>query len=115
MKVYTYSQARQNLSELLNKAHREEVLIRRRDGTTFSVVPKRKTGSPFDIIGISTEISTEDILNAIQESRGRYSYKSEGSHPLRFGEFSGDVASMSTWEDFTIAEWRPTDEELDGS
>ena len=37
------------------------------------------------------------------------------SQPLRFGEFSGDEASMSTLEDFAIAEWRPTDEELDGS
>ena len=34
--------------------------------------------------------------------------------PLRFGEFGGDEAKMSTWEDFAIAEWRPTDEELDG-
>ena len=34
--------------------------------------------------------------------------------PIRFGEFSGDEASMSTFEDFAIAEWRPTDEELDG-
>lgn len=34
--------------------------------------------------------------------------------PLRFGEFGGDEAAMSTLEDFTIAEWRPTDEELDG-
>jgi hypothetical protein len=35
--------------------------------------------------------------------------------PLRFGEFGGEEASMSTLEDFTIAEWQPTDEELDGS
>lgn len=34
--------------------------------------------------------------------------------PLRFGEFGGDEAATSTLEDFTIAEWRPTDEELDG-
>lgn len=34
--------------------------------------------------------------------------------PLRFGEFGGDEAAMSTWEDFAIAEWWPTDEELDG-
>ena len=32
--------------------------------------------------------------------------------PLRFGEFGGDEAAMSTFEDFAIAEWRPTDEEL---
>lgn len=34
--------------------------------------------------------------------------------PLRFGEFSGDEAAMSTLEDFAIAEWRPSGEELDG-
>ncbi len=33
---------------------------------------------------------------------------------LRFGEFKGNEGAMSTLEDFTIAEWRPTDEELDG-
>jgi hypothetical protein len=38
----------------------------------------------------------------------------EEPRPLRFGEFGGDEASMSTWEDFSIAEWRPTDEELNG-
>jgi hypothetical protein len=39
---------------------------------------------------------------------------SSQSQPLRFGEFGGDEARMSTLEDFAIAEWRPTDEELDG-
>ena len=34
---------------------------------------------------------------------------------IHFGEFSGDEAAMSTLQDFAIAEWRPTDEELDGS
>lgn len=34
--------------------------------------------------------------------------------PLRFGEFGGDEANMSSMEDFMIAEWRPSDEELDG-
>jgi hypothetical protein len=33
---------------------------------------------------------------------------------LRFGEFWGDETKMSTEEDFAMAEWRPTDEELDG-
>ena len=34
---------------------------------------------------------------------------------IRFGEFGGNEAAMSTLEDFSIAEWRPTDEQLDGS
>lgn len=32
------------------------------------------------------------------------------SQPLRFGEFGGDEAAMSTLEDFALTEWRPTDE-----
>ncbi len=36
MKVFTYSEARQNLSKLLRIAQKEEVEIRRRDGATFS-------------------------------------------------------------------------------
>ncbi|MEZ4658025.1 MAG: hypothetical protein R2911_10665 [Caldilineaceae bacterium] len=38
----------------------------------------------------------------------------EKTRLLRFGEMGGDVASMSSPEDFAIAEWRPTNEELDG-
>lgn len=72
MKVYTYSQARQRLSELLNYAEKEEVLIRRRDGTTFAVISKQAVSSPFDIPGIDTDASTEDILSAVQESRETY-------------------------------------------
>jgi len=37
------------------------------------------------------------------------------SKPLSFGEFAGAENSMSKWDDFAIAEWHPTDEELDGS
>jgi len=70
MKVFTYSEARQNLSELLNTAQNEEVEIRRRDGSIFSIVPK--TGnekSPFDVPGIKTRATTQDILDAVRESR----------------------------------------------
>ena len=70
MKVFTYSEARQNLSELLNTAQNEEVEIRRRDGSIFSIVPKKeKTRSPFDVAGIKTSATTQDILNAVKESR----------------------------------------------
>jgi len=70
MKVFTYSEARQNLSELLNTAQNEEVEIRRRDGSIFSVVPKKeKKTSPFDVDGIKTGATTQDILDALKESR----------------------------------------------
>lgn len=69
MKVFTYSQARQRLSEVLDTALREEVLIRRRGGDTFSVTHKALSTSPFDVPGIKTEATTEDILEAIRVSR----------------------------------------------
>jgi prevent-host-death family protein len=69
MKVYTYSEARQRLSEVLDIAREEEVIIKRRGGETFSLVFKTSPKSPFDVPGIRTKATTKDILNAISESR----------------------------------------------
>jgi hypothetical protein len=70
MKIFTYSEARQNLSKLLKYAQSEEVEIRRRDGTVFSVrSKKRQPKSPFDVCGIDTKATTEDILSAVKASR----------------------------------------------
>lgn len=72
MKVFTYSEARQNLSKLLILAQSEEVEIRRKDGTTFSLRAKRsQSKSPFDVPGVDTKAATSDILDAVQESRER--------------------------------------------
>ncbi len=71
MKVYTYSQARQNLSQVLNRAKAERVVIRRRGGEVFAVVPQRRTGSPFDVAGVKTKAATSDILSAVREVRSR--------------------------------------------
>ena len=72
MKVFTYSEARQNLSKLLVLAQREEVEIRRKDGSTFSLRAKRRESkSPFDVPGVSTDASTSDILDAVRDSRER--------------------------------------------
>jgi prevent-host-death family protein len=74
MKVYTYSQARQNLSEVLNHSKDEEVIIRRRGGESFAIVPKQREGSPFNVPGIKTKASIADILSAVKESRGDVSH-----------------------------------------
>ena len=72
MKVYTYSEARQRLSDVLNMARTEEVIIKRRGGETFSIIFRKSTKSPFDIPGIKTKATTKDILGAVRESRERY-------------------------------------------
>ncbi|NOQ14151.1 MAG: prevent-host-death protein [Methyloprofundus sp.] len=70
MQVFTYSEARQNLSKLLVLAQTEEVGIRRKDGSIFSLISKEKTSkSPFGVSGINTKATTLNILNAIEESR----------------------------------------------
>lgn len=70
MKVFTYSEARQNLSKLLLLAQDEKVEIRRKDGAVFSLVSKVKEDkSPFDVPGIKTKATMQDILNAVQDSR----------------------------------------------
>ncbi len=71
MKVYTYSEARQRLSEVLDIARKEKVIIKRRKGETFSIIYKKPTKSPFDVTGINTKATTQDILDAIRESRSR--------------------------------------------
>ncbi|MEO5342762.1 MAG: prevent-host-death protein [Gammaproteobacteria bacterium SHHR-1] len=70
MKVFTYSEARQNLSKVLAFAQLEEVEIKRKDGTVFSLRSKEKKSlSPFQIAGIKTKASTQNILDAIESSR----------------------------------------------
>ena len=70
MKVFTYSEARQNLAKLLVLAQEEEIEIRRRDGAIFSLTSKKKqAASPFDVPGIKSEATTQDILDAVRDSR----------------------------------------------
>lgn len=71
MKVFTYSEARQNLSKLLQLAQKEEIEIRRKDGLVFSLRAKKnkKQKSPFDVAGIRTKATTQDIIDAVRDSR----------------------------------------------
>jgi hypothetical protein len=75
MTTYSYSEARERLSTLLERALIEgQVRLRSRDGRVFIIRPERpaKT-SPFDVQSVKLPISTVDILDAIRESRARFS------------------------------------------
>lgn len=70
MIVYTYSEARQKLATLLDRAMQEgEVLIRRKDGRVFVLKPQPATDSPLDVKGLDLNISQEEILEYIREGR----------------------------------------------
>lgn len=73
MKVYTYSEARNKLSSILEESKTEEIIIKRRKGDMYTIVPKstRHRRSPFDVPGLSKGITRQEILEAISESRER--------------------------------------------
>lgn len=72
MTIYSYSQARQNLSSLLNKAKEEgEVMIKRKDGSTFILKPVSPQSSPLEVEGIDVDTSREEIVEIQKEIRAR--------------------------------------------
>jgi antitoxin (DNA-binding transcriptional repressor) of toxin-antitoxin stability system len=72
MKVCTCSEARQRLARLLDEAGRGgKVRIQRRDGSEFTVRPVPPGGSPLDVPGVDTDVTRDDITEAIRESRER--------------------------------------------
>ena len=73
MKVYTYSEARQQLESVLDAAQQDgAVRIRRRDGRTFVLQLETSKSSPLDVEGVDLGISTSDIVSLVRESRSRY-------------------------------------------
>jgi len=72
MRVYTYSEARQNLSSVLDKAESTgKVIIRRKDGRVFALVPERMNRSPLDVPSISAAISVDEIVQIVRSERRR--------------------------------------------
>ena len=73
MKVYTYSEARQNLASLLEAAQRDgAVSIRRKDGRAYVVQPEPAARSPLDVAGIDLDLTTDEVVNLVREGRERY-------------------------------------------
>lgn len=72
MQVYTYSEARQKLAMVLDQAESTgKVLIRRKDGRVFALVPEKSPSSPLDVPTIKARISTQDIVDIVREGRER--------------------------------------------
>jgi hypothetical protein len=69
MKIYSFTEARQKLAEVLSEARDHDVLIKRRNGETYLIRRQIVAGSPLDVPGISTAASMDDVLAAIAESR----------------------------------------------
>ena len=74
MRVYNYSEARQDLSAVLNTALIQDVIVRKQNGQRFKIIPMKENvnRSPFDVSGINTNISTEELVEILQQSRARF-------------------------------------------
>jgi len=72
MQVYTYSEAQQKLAKILDQAENTgKVIIRRKDGRTFTLVPEKVVFSPLDVPTIKAKISTQELVDIIREGRER--------------------------------------------
>ena len=72
MEIYTYSEARQKLARVLDQAESTgKVLIRRKDGRIFALIPERSSASPLDVPSVKANISTQEIVDIIREGRER--------------------------------------------
>ncbi|HNQ86114.1 MAG TPA: type II toxin-antitoxin system prevent-host-death family antitoxin [Deltaproteobacteria bacterium] len=72
MQIYTYSEARQKLAKVLEQAeHTGKVLIRRKDGRTFALIPEKVASSPLNIPSIKARVTTQEIVNIVREARER--------------------------------------------
>lgn len=70
MKEFTYSEARQQLAALLDRARRDgAVRIRRRDGQVFVLRPESATASPLNVPGLKLALTRDDIVSLVREGR----------------------------------------------
>ncbi len=72
MKVYTYTEARQRLAEVLDLAEEYgEVRIRRRNGRVYAVRPVVEGDSPLDVGWVDLDLTAEEIVAFVREGRER--------------------------------------------
>lgn len=72
MDVYTYSEARQHLSSLLDEAESKgKVIICRKDGRRYAVVPELPPVSPLDAPAAKTDIAVKEVVKIVRRQRIR--------------------------------------------
>jgi hypothetical protein len=68
----TLDEARQKLALVLEQAENTgKVLIQRKDGRTFALVPQKAVSSPLDVPPIKAKITTQEIVDIVRAGRER--------------------------------------------
>jgi len=61
------------LAKVLEQAESAgKVLIRRKDGRTFALVPEKSVASPLDVPTVKADITTQEIVDMIRDGRERH-------------------------------------------
>jgi len=103
VKTFTYTEARQKLAALLDRARREgRVQIRRRDGQLFVLQPVKPEGSPLDVPGVRVRLRRGEVRDWLAESR-----EQSADRLLSKGLSNGeDAADEVAQEDIAVRVWR---------
>lgn len=73
MRMFTSSEARDDLDSLLEIAQRDgEVGIRHKDGKSYKIQPLELKGSPLDVGSVKIDITAEEIVQIVREGRGDF-------------------------------------------
>ena len=72
MKVYTFSEARQNFAAVLDKSQKEgSVRVTRRDGRVYTIQLAQEPASPLDVKPVRLKLSRAELVSAVREGRER--------------------------------------------
>jgi prevent-host-death family protein len=72
MKVYSFSEARQNFAAVLDNAQKEgAVRITHRDGEVFTIQPVKDNPSPLAVKAVPLKLDRQEIVSAVREGRER--------------------------------------------
>lgn len=70
MKVFTFTEARQNFASVLDFAQKEgSVRITRRDGQEFVIQPLEAPASPLEVEGVDLDLTRDEIVGFVLEGR----------------------------------------------
>lgn len=69
MMTYSYEKAKKNFDLVFKKASIDGKVAIRKDDQIYILMPASKNVSPLDIEGVDMEISSQDIIQFIHESR----------------------------------------------
>ncbi len=72
MIIYSITEIEGQLDTLLDRVKNEgKVLIRKEDGTLFSISLETSANSPLDVAPTKTDLTTEEIIEFIRNARRR--------------------------------------------